>query len=165
MKNKDGELLIPGSSLKGVLKGQCVKIAAFKQINPKLIRCMFGEGGSQGSRGNIFVSDSVFSEECTCSPVYHGIRLNKFTGGSWLGGKYASHPVRSSFMIRIQIQSLREPERSAAAGLLLFALRDLLQERVTLGGEFGQGFGRMQGDTIVVTDRNDYGKAEGSVFQ
>ncbi len=153
MKNKDGELLIPGSSLKGVLKGQCVKIAAFKQINPKLIRCMFGEGGSQGSRGNIFVSDGVFSEKCICSPVYHGIRLNKFTGGSWLGGKYASHPVRSSFMIRIQIQSLREPERSAAAGLLLFALRDLLQERVTLGGEFGQGFGRMQGDTIVVTDR------------
>ena len=70
-----------------------------------------------------------------------------------MGGKYASHPVKCKFTIKINIQNLPDRQRNGAAGLILFALRDLLQGRVSLGGNFGKGFGRLLGDSIEITDQ------------
>lgn len=152
IENRSGKKFIPGSTLKGLLRAQCSKIAELKKLDAELMKNMFGEGGSSGRQGSVFLADSMI-DETSKGTVYHGIRMNKFTGGTWMGGKYASHPVKCKFTIKINIQNLPDRQRNGAAGLVLFALRDLLQGRVSLGGNFGKGFGRLLGDSIEITEQ------------
>ena len=126
--------------------------AELKKLDAELMKNMFGEGGSSGRQGSVFLADSIL-DETSKEVVYHGIRINKFTGGTWMGGKYSSHPVKCKFIIKINIQNLPDRQRNGAAGLILFALRDLLQGRVSLGGNFGKGFGRLSGNIIEITDQ------------
>lgn len=153
MRNSSGAPFLPGSSLKGILRAHCVKIARFKNLSLELINHIFGTGGDKGSQGAVFVSDCML-EERKGLPLYHGIRLDKFTGGVWMGGKYAACPLKSSITVKIHILKLPEKERNAAAGLLLYALRDMMQGRVPLGGHSGRGFGQIAGDRISITDES-----------
>ena len=115
IENRSGKKFIPGSTLKGLLRAQCSKIAELKKLDAELMKNMFGEGGSSGRQGSVFLSDSMI-DETSKGTVYHGIRMNKFTGGTWMGGKYASHPVKCKFTIKINIQNLPDRQRNGAAG-------------------------------------------------
>lgn len=158
-RNRKGEYVIPGSSLKGILRMQCQKIAEYMRIDREIMDMMFGIKGTAGRSGCVFVSDSTVHVErgrqCRES-TYYGIGIDKFTAGVRTGANFSSKPVKACFDFDISVQRMNDQIRDAAVGLLLLALRDILQERVPLGAYGGKGFGRLSAQKISVFD--------GSVF-
>jgi len=158
-RNRKGEYVIPGSSLKGILRMQCQKIAEYMRLDRELTDMMFGIKGAAGQSGCIFVSDSTVHVERGKKhkeSTYYGIGIDKFTAGVRTGANFSSKPVKARFDLDISVQRMSDQKRDAAVGLLLFALRDILQERVPLGAYGGKGFGRLSAKNISVFD--------GSVF-
>ena len=169
VKNQAGEYIIPGSSLKGILRGQCRRIADFTGKPESMVQEMFGgprekEGisadkkvdNSAGYAGRVFAADA----ECRNvkdGVMYHRIAIDKFTGGTGHGRKFSTRPVQGMMTLDLAVQSRRgqdSAELEAQAGLLLLAVRDLISGRVTIGGGFNVGYGHLMGDKICVTDGN-----------
>ena len=157
-KDSDQAYVLPGSSLKGVIKMHCYKIAEYIGVNFLLLDAMFGKKGSDGRQGSIFVSDSIVERKSEGvnrkhdTGKYHGIGINKFTGGVRDGANYHSSPIKETFDLTLSVQRLTGLERDAAVGLLLFVLRDLGQGRVAVGASSGKGFGRFDADKIELWD-------------
>lgn len=154
-RNRKGEYVIPGSSLKGILRMQCQKIAEYLGLDRELTDTMFGIRGTAGQSGCVFVSDSTVHVERGNhykESTYYGIGIDKFTAGVRKGANFSSKPVKARFDLDISVQRMSNQKRDAAVGLLLFALRDMLQERVPIGAYGGKGFGRVSAKNISVFD-------------
>lgn len=155
MKNAGGEYIIPGSSLKGAVRSQMERIAAYLGCG-EVIQDTFGsaaEAGERGTTGNISFFDTVVGESAhnDMAAVRHRIHIDKFTGGVMERALFSERNVSGEMKLRIVISNKNTPERSCA--LLLLALRDLAIGTMSLGSGYNIGKGIIEVDTITVTER------------
>lgn len=160
----DDKYIIPASTVKGILRGYCDKICKTCdwQFRDELIKKMFGTmedvaGDSKVlRRGIIRVRDVVVRNEENLE--YTRIKIDPFTGGTVNGAKMTSNPLTGgdvSFEVELYPDysgnQLEDKEIQRAVALIFLTLRDLGQEKISIGSFSSVGFGRMYGDKITIS--------------
>lgn len=157
IRNARKDYIVPGSSLKGAVRSQMERIAAY--LGRKEIICdTFGYAGStegDGQAGNIVFYDTVVGdrEENDKAALSHRIHIDKFTGGVMDGSLFHEKNISGDLTFRISIQDKNQPD--STCGLLLLALRDMAIHMMSVGGGYNVGKGMIDVRKITVTDWKD----------
>ena len=149
MRTADGKLLVPATSIKGVVRSQMEKIAKYKGLPDTELERIFGKNADEkepGYLGFIHFFDTIVDGEER--PVQKRIHIDKFTGGVIYGELFNETPVTGKLHIRVDL----EQEDKRAAGLLLMALRDLGLGILPIGSGSSIGRGFMTGTQLCVKD-------------
>ncbi len=143
---ENGAAVIPGSSVKGLIRAQATKIGRFVGLSDRDINGIFGtqaEGDSNGTAGKVIFEDAVITGEARRE--INRIRIDRFTGGAIRGALFCEEPVSGQFALTV-----RAPQDGVACALLLYALRDLGLGLCNLGGNGAIGRGITAIDRIEI---------------
>ena len=142
-----GQPVIPGSSIKGVIRARASMIAKWKGLPDSAMDDIFGrESGKEdnGIAGRLQFEDCRMSADETQKITR--IRINRFTGGVIRQGLFREEPVCSKVSLRITAPA----DCTVGCGLLVYALRDLGLNLVNLGSGDAIGRGRISADSIQI---------------
>ena len=128
------------------------KIAGYL-LKESIIEEAFGKGGEsqeEGRRGNLIFADTVIGDSISNDQnvLRHRIRIDKFTGGVFQQGLFSEKNAVGNLDFHIDIVNRNNPD--ATLGLLLFALRDLATQTMTLGNGYATGKGFIKVNQIRV---------------
>ncbi|WP_161522443.1 RAMP superfamily CRISPR-associated protein [Caldibacillus thermoamylovorans] len=147
--NKDGteRAIIPASSFKGVLRHRIQRIANIMQLKEKetYVTELFGSESEEHTKrsGNLLLEDTFVEQEK--SKTYYRIQINPLTGSVKNGALLDMKTVQGSFttLLIYRLKKGREmtTEDKVALALLLFALRDLGMQQLTVGSGASIGWG------------------------
>lgn len=134
-----GGPILPGSSVKGALRAQCMRIVRSAGVEAPLMEELFGRKarrGDAGQAGMVRVDDVCVEQPQ--KQVVSRIRIDRFTGGVIRKGLFTEEPLSGKVCLNISVQR----ERKAECALLLYALRDLGLGLYGLGsgGSVGRGY-------------------------
>lgn len=154
VRNGEYYPIIPGSSLKGVLRHQCERIANVVNMQDAnfYIRQLFGtdknnkEDEKQSSR--VVLEDIVLTN--VKKKEYFRIAINPLTGGVKDGALLSEETVMGEFETNFVYNLSKEEEGEAALALLLFALRDLGQQKVSIGSGQAIGRGYIEAESLIM---------------
>lgn len=156
IKNGMGQYIIPGSSLKGLLRNQCQKIIDFLGGDRQLIIEMFGSekkgkllDDEKLKCGKLSFNDVIF-ENANDQVSYSRNKIDKFTGGTMETALLSEKPIKARG--RMEMVLKKGENSTEQIGLILFALRDLAVGDAALGSHQGIGRGRITGEKIMVND-------------
>lgn len=152
MQNVARDYIVPGSSLKGSIRSQMEKIAAYLQA-PEMIDDAFGIPDSRdekGKSGNLYFFDTIVGkqEDNDRNRITHRIHIDKFTGGVMHGSLFSEKNVFGDMEMRIRILKKNKPD--GTCGLLLLALRDMAVGMLSIGGGRNVGKGFVQVEKLVI---------------
>lgn len=161
IRNAEKEYIVPGSSLKGVIRSRMDQIAGYLATgNSKaaekyklLLQNTFGftgENGTEGKAGNVRFFDAVVGnrEENDLAILQRRIHIDKFTGGVMAGSLFSEKNVSGSIIFEAEVLNRNCPEQTC--GLLILALRDLALGQISLGSGYSVGKGFIQTDRIEI---------------
>lgn len=140
--------VVPGSSVKGVLRGQAVKIAQALGLDATAVDRCFGCAGTRGNDGlpgQVWFGDARFDKTPQKRKITR-IHVDRFTGGVIRQGLFTEEPVSGT--LTITADAVESPE---VCTLLLYALRDLGLGLVPLGSGGSVGRGYLKGQRLMVT--------------
>ena len=148
--NAAGQNIIPGTSLKGVLRHRAAYIlhALGKertQAKAFIDRLM----GTTAARGRFIVEETVVDAEMHTQTRS---RIDRFTGGTIPSALFSTAPVwrekdgGRSVTLRFGVRQASEQE----AGLCVLLLKDLWLGRAAIGGEKSIGRGTLEGLHAVI---------------
>lgn len=149
-----GNPIVPGSSLKGVLRARMEKIAALFE-NESVIDELFGGSVEKDDHflSRVMVRESKLEASKNANPhKYYRIKTDKFTGGTFNTALMDDLPVTGKTEFRIMYRKLGNSIDDQAIGFLSLALRDLGTENITIGNGESIGRGRFKADTLVIKD-------------
>ncbi len=137
--------ILPGSSLKGILRHRVHHIATALNIDAdNIIDTLFGhidnKNNEQGQRSKIAVRDAALRHTKHGQTVQH-VAIDRFTGGAMDAHLFNEAPLWHSgigFNLHIHIQELTPLE----AALLLHTLMDMAEGGLALGSGVNRGNGR-----------------------
>lgn len=158
MQNAKKEYIIPGSSMKGVMRNQMDQIAAYLETSD-IINDTFGvqdDKEKNGYTGNIRFFDTKIenpSIQETNTHTAHRIHIDKFTSGVIHGSLFTEESVYGNISIRINILDKNKPDRTL--GLLILALRDLAAGMVGIGSGNSIGRGFIKAGTLEIIDKKN----------
>lgn len=151
--------LIPGSSLKGIIRHQAEAIlrqTGKQTIAKEFINNIFGVAENNNKRqGHLFVEEITFDKSNINEVAQTRNRIDRFTGGTIdtalftekaLWQKDTTRPLATLRLV------LKKPA-DEQIGLLLFVLRDIWCGQVAIGGEKSIGRGFVTGLTLTIHDR------------
>lgn len=148
MKNPDGSYVLPGSSLKGVLRGRAERIAAYKNASDT-VEALFGRDAKgnddNGKPGQLRVREFTLSQ--SREQIITRTRLDRFTGGVLQKSLFTEKTLSDRLTITV------EARESTAKGnaLLFYALRDLALGMYGFGSESGVGRGFLNKESCILT--------------
>jgi len=132
----NGKPIIPASSLRGALRGQCQKILNTKLSNPPTLDKLFG---TTEQRSLLWITDAVGNSKENHEQMFNAI--DRFTGGAKEGALYqvlaADNKTLKLTISLEERQALEEWEK----GLLLLVARDTLEGDLACGWGKARGFG------------------------
>lgn len=136
-----GQPIVPGSSIKGILRGQINRmLPSISGADAAMVDDFLGRsaaGNDNGIAGKVRFSDGEISNSKII--VASRNRIDRITGGTMNRGLFAEETVAGDLSFRI-----RAPKAyPAGLGLLLFALRDLGLGLCELGSGSNVGRGRL----------------------
>ncbi len=151
MKSKE-DYLIPGTSLKGVLRHQAVKILNELGQPGSLTDDLMGFSKDKESKKSRFLVDEVYFKDGVFEKSQTRNRIDRFTGGTVESALFTNRalwqevPAATVLHIRYEIRECQDWE----AGLALFLLKDLWTGKIAIGGEKSIGRGLLQGLSAAV---------------
>lgn len=147
IKDVNGNYIIPGNSMKGVLRNQCKKIFEYYDKNELNLK-VFGNESSNGSKkihGRVYTEDSPITN-CADDNIYHRIKIDKFTGGVMKSALMNQKPILGDTLIKLRFKTFNDSEENLnyeAVGALCLALRDIGVGDLPLGSGYNVGRGRL----------------------
>lgn len=148
MKNPDGSYVLPGSSLKGVLRGRVERIAAYKNVSDT-VDTLFGREAKgtddNGLPGQLRVREFTLSQ--SKEQIITRTRLDRFTGGVLQKSLFTEKTLSDQITITVEVR------KSDAKGnaLLFYALRDMAMGMYAFGSESSVGRGFLNKESCVLT--------------
>jgi CRISPR/Cas system CSM-associated protein Csm3 (group 7 of RAMP superfamily) len=152
------EHVIPGSSLKGVIRARADRIVKTLSKDPSIITDLFGivddkNRSKKSKRGRIRVEEVILPK--FVSEINTRIKIDRFTGGTIEGALFDSKPLYTNFKdkvknVKITVMDYEEHE----PGLLLLVLKDLWTGDIAIGGEKNIGRGVLQGCNAFIDWNN-----------
>lgn len=150
IRNHRKEYILPASSVKGVVRSQIEKIAAFMDMGEDCVTELFGKEADKdgGKMGRLRFYDSVIgqSKKNENANLQHRLHIDKFTGSVMYGGLFTEKPAYGEITICVDI----EKDSAWACGLLLMALRDIAMGILPLGSGSSIGRGYLDGNSLIV---------------
>lgn len=134
--------ILPGSSLKGVIRGRAEMIANYLN-RPEIVTKLFG---TQGSAGLVRIRECRLKGEKR--RVITRTRINRFTGGVMEKKLFSEEPVSGKVCIRAEAFT----RDASALGLLFYAMRDLAMGLYSIGSEGSIGRGCIRDGKLKVED-------------
>lgn len=145
-----GDFVVPGTSIKGVLRNAAHKIitalGGYNNIDgKKFLNKMMGfanEGDNKGSKSRLFV-DEVYIKPNNVNELRHSRnRIDRFTGGTADGALFTDVPVWQSdkSLTPVNISVTVKKCSAAEAGLLLLLLKEIWLGNINIGS--GKAIGR-----------------------
>lgn len=157
LKNASKEYIIPGSSVKGVVRNQVAKILDFRGKEGELLNQIFG-GESNHKEGNM-APGILFFEDCILKDhqddMQPRIHIDKFTGGVMDGQLFHEEVVNGGLELNINVKGMDQNLAKRAAGLLLMVLRDISLGLVSLGGGSNIGRGYLEVSEITLQHQSE----------
>lgn len=153
-EDKSLTLFIPGTSVKGVLHHQCVRILNVLERGSTMTDKLFGYSNDKtkkSHKGRVLVNEVYFGTTYT-QEEQHRIRVDRFTGGVMNGALFTDHPLRNTkgekltFPLHIRIKDCTDSE----AGLAMLLVKDLMTGQVTMGANRTIGCGRIRGNSVTI---------------
>ena len=153
MKKSGGAYIIPGTSLKGVLRHRAAYILHALGMGRE-----FANDRIDSLMGTTAVRSRFVVEETTVAAAAHAQtrnRIDRFTGGTIKSALFSTEPVwrktegGRSVTLRFGVHQARDWE----AGLCVLLLKDLWLGRIAIGGEKSIGRGTLEGLRAVIHDR------------
>lgn len=134
--------IIPGSSIKGVLRHRTQRIANLIGVDPAVVEYMFN--------GKLLVEDTILRNPRT--KVYPRIAIHPLTGGIRHGALVEEETVSGEWeMTWHYAYDPASQESKVALALLLLALRDLGLKRTGMGSGFAIGRGDLHIERAVMS--------------
>lgn len=152
---ESGRAIVPGSSLKGVIRSQASRICPFFGYRIADLEQLFGHENRAnvgGTAGVVRFSDGLLTDDKTIHVPR--IRINRLTGGVMSKGLFAEESLSARLQFDIRIPA----DRKAGCALMLYALRDLGLGLYELGSGSAVGRGRLE--SVTVSIRTADGEAE-----
>lgn len=152
IRKKNGAYYIPGSSLKGVLRHHCERIAKYLKLDDSLINALFGTNEGEGLAGSVYFEDMDICD-VKDRASYSRIHLDAFTSGVMTGGQFADQPVTGKSIIRLYVRKAEgDTLYKVKMAIILLAFRDLLSGVVSLGSGFNVGRGRLAAQSFTLQE-------------
>ena len=139
--------VIPGTSLKGILRHRAEYIFRKLELDAKLLNNLMGSAENKDKIKSRFKVSESYIENKNVAEISHARnKIDRFTGGTLLGALFTTKPVyqnsqEKTLHIHFEIGAAKDFE----AGLAILILRDLWLGRVAVGGDKGIGRGTLQG--------------------
>lgn len=144
-KNAAGQYIIPGTSLKGVLRHRAEYILHALGKDPHPLDELMGTVSGETKRRSRFIVEEAVVEGRTHRQMR--IRGNRFTGGTISAALFSSMPVwqetHGARAVTLRFGARRASEWEA--GLCILLLKDLWLGRTAIGGEKSIGRGTLEG--------------------
>lgn len=140
--------IVPGSSLKGVIRSQMARICPHVHRRPEELEQLFGHENRRnigGTAGVLRFSDGILIDDKALRT--YRIRINRLTGGVMSTGMFTEEPVTAALKFEIRIPA----EHKAGCALLLYALRDLGLGLYELGSGTAVGRGRLEAVQVQIS--------------
>lgn len=156
MKSK-GDYLIPGTSLKGVLRHQAEKILSVLGKPESLLYNLMGYSVENESRKSRFIVNEVYLKNGVIEKDQTRNRIDRFTGGTIESALftnralYQEKPSVPVVHLHFEIKDCADWE----AGLALFMLKDLWTGNIALGGEKSIGRGLLKGVSASISYKGE----------
>jgi len=163
-KQSNREYVIPGTSLKGVLRHQAERIVRLSGQEERLADGLnelmgYAEEDTKEKQKSRFYVDEAYLKQGVAEKEQSRNRIDRFTGGTVETALFTTKPIwqmephKPTVHIHYEIPECKPWE----AGLALFLLRDLWQGNVALGGEKSIGRGVLEGvQAVIVFEGNTY---------
>lgn len=152
IQNVDNEYIIPGSSLKGVIRAQGERILNYYNMN-FMMEDIFGNMANDKDikkQSKIKTFDCVITE--SCESIYNRIKLDKFTSAVRNGAKMDDKPIMGDVILKskLQIEKKDDTYNSVAIAVLSMIFRDISIGNLSLGSGYNIGRGRILGNRLVI---------------
>lgn len=158
LKNSKGQYVVPGSSLKGVLRHQARyildKLCHKKEtIAESFLNDLMGysENIEERQKSRFYVAESILTDAVKEKVITRN-RIDRITGGVMDSALFTTVPVyqdkagEKALHVKFFIKPASNQQNNPAEiGLALLLFRDLWQGRIAIGGETGVGRGTLQG--------------------
>lgn len=144
---ENGRAIIPGSSIKGAVRGRVQMIAVQLGCSEEADR-LFGRGaaeGDNGRAGRVCFEDAVLEQPK--KREISRIRINRFTGGVMNGALFTEEPLSGTVTFRLTAPL----DNARGCALLAYALRDLGLGLYNLGSGGAVGRGWLKAAEITVS--------------
>ena len=142
-----GDYLIPGTTLKGVLRHQAEEILRSLEKPTACLDKLMGYATKKSSQRSRFFVKEVYFQNGVVEKGQTRNRIDRFTGGTIESALFTNKAIwqekkgHKVMKIHFEIHQCKEWE----AGLALFLLKDLWTGRIAVGGEKSIGRGTLQG--------------------
>lgn len=155
MLSSNGDYVIPGTSVKGVIRKQAEHICrVVGDYGDDFLGSLMGyskaDKAKQRSRLRTY---EVYLREGVEAVNQSHVRIDRFTGGHMGSGLYTNKPVwqkkadAKTMTMRLAISGCSDAE----AGLMLLILKDIWTGQLAFGGDKAGGSGVMQGLKAVIS--------------
>lgn len=131
----NGEPIIPASSLRGVLRGQCQKILNTLELNHSLDNLF----GSTKQRSLLWITDAKGEYAVSHPQTFNAI--DRFTGGAKESALYQVNAAKEQTLTLTIYLDERRELKDWEKGLLLLVARDALEGDLACGWGKARGFG------------------------
>ena len=157
MQKSRGEYLIPGASLKGVLRQHAAYILSLFGRDEGFLNDMMGfakEENLTGKKSRLFADEIYINPDNVQARKQSRNRIDRFTGGTIKKMLLAEEPIWKTDSKQNAPISMRFGVRDCSEdwekGLLLFLLRDLWDGCIAIGGDKAIGRGILKGRRAAV---------------
>lgn len=143
------DFVIPGASVKGVVRKQAERICRMAGSYPsEFVNNLMGYTDSQGKKckSRLKTYEVYFKNGIAAKNQTH-VRIDRFTGGHMDSGLYTYQPVWQEKQGTPVLQMAMDVEKctEAEAGLMLMVLKDIWTGQAVFGGGKATGSGIVQG--------------------
>ena len=152
------DFVIPGTSLKGVLRHRAEYIFAKLDLDTKNLEGLMGNSTPEKKiKSRFIVAESYIMPENFSEIKHMRNKIDRFTGGVIQGMLFATKPAyqkirgAATFRLHFEIRDAKDAE----AGLAIFLLRDLWLGRVAIGGEKSVGRGTVSGISAEINFKGE----------
>ncbi len=143
MKSR-GEFVIPGTSLKGILRHRAEYICKKFDVDKNFLEELMG---TTERKSRFIVAESYVAAKNFSEVVHRRTKIDRFTGGTMQGTLFTTKPAYQkisdlpTLKIHFEIRGAKDSE----IGLAIFLLRDMWLGHVAIGGEKSVGRGTISG--------------------
>lgn len=141
------DYVIPGSSVRGVLRKQALKIMRVLGKDEAQLDKLFGYSENKESQRGRVITEEVYFKQGVKSFKQVRNKIDRFTCSTIDGALVTSIPVTQSNSDKptLKFRIIVEKCEAWEAGLMLFLLKDLWTGRIAFGGEKSIGRGTVDG--------------------
>lgn len=155
IQNINGDYIIPGTSLKGIIRSQGERILKFYR-KQQYIEDIFGSSNNDDNKNkkkaSRFTAFDVIINNCK-KVTYSKIKVDRFTGGIMKGQKMEEEPVTGAVTLKGKLKI--ENQNDKAIGLVALIFRDIAKGELPIGSGNNIGRGRIKGKLLKISLGNN----------